>query len=75
MTESPRVADGVRAALLAKLQAARAAYDRGDVKTTLKVLKALGNQIKAQAGKCIPQDVAERWISLLERVNAELTME
>jgi len=74
MAESPNVTVGIRTALVAKLQAAKAAYDRGDVKTTVKVLNALCNQLRAQAGKSIPQDSADRWILALERVKAELAV-
>ncbi len=72
MAASPHVPDGLRNALVAKLQAARAAYDRGDVKTAANVLGAVINQIQAQAGKDIPQDSAERWLFVLERVKADL---
>ncbi|GEM_PF-5316960 len=62
------VSRGLRTALLAKLQAFKAAYDRGDTKTALNVLQALMNQVKAQAGKGIPQAIADRWIYMYERL-------
>jgi hypothetical protein len=69
---SPQLSDGPRTALVAKLQAARAAFERGDKKTTANVVGAVINQIKAQAGKDIPQAEADPWIYVLERVRAAL---
>ncbi len=59
---------GLKASLKAKLLAARAAYERGAYKTTLNVLHATANEIKAQSGKAIPTETAERWLLVLERL-------
>ena len=59
---------GVKASLKAKLLAARAAYERGAYKTTVNLLHATANEIKAQAGKAVPVETAERWLLVLERL-------
>jgi hypothetical protein len=56
----------LRTALLAKLDAAKAAYDRGNYTAARNNLKALRLQIEAQAGKAIPQDKAVRWMKLID---------
>lgn len=57
---------GLSAALVAKLKAAQAAYDRGDFAAVRGIIASLINQIEAKSGKGIPADTAARWISLLE---------
>ena len=59
---------GLKASLQAKLQAAKAAYERGAYKTTLNTLHATANEIKAQAGKGIPAETAERWLLAIEKL-------
>lgn len=63
-----RLSAGLRVALLGKMQALKAAYDRGDKKATLNILQKVINQIKAQSGKGIPAASANRWIYILKRL-------
>jgi hypothetical protein len=59
---------GLRASLKAKLLAAKAAHERGAFKTTLNILGATANEIKAQSGKTIPVETAERWLLVIEKL-------
>ncbi len=59
---------GLKASLKAKLLAARAAYQRGAYKTTANLLHATGSEIKAQSGKAIPVETADRWLLGIEKL-------
>lgn len=59
---------GIKASLKAKLVAAKAAYERGAYKTTANILGATANEIKAQSGKGIPTETAERWLLVIENL-------
>ena len=67
---SPYVPAGLRAALAAKLQAVKAAVARGDKATVRNILRAVCNQLRAQSGKAIPGFAAQRWISVIESIDA-----
>ena len=58
--------NGLRTSLIAKLKAAKAAFDRGDKVAPRSILKAARSQISAQSGKAIPRATAKRWIGLLK---------
>ena len=65
---SPRL----RKVLLAKLQALRADYDRGDIPAVLRDLKTIINKVKAQAGKGINAASAARLVYVLKGVRIYL---
>ena len=66
--EQAALPSGLKASLKAKLLAARAAYERGAYKTTLNLLHATGSEIKAQSGKAIPVETADRWLLGIEKL-------
>ena len=43
-----------------------AAYDRGNYTAAQNMLMALRRQIQAQAGKAIAQELADRWMHLID---------
>jgi len=58
--------------LVTKLRNAEAALDRGNVKAALKIVDATINEMEAQAGKKIPVDTAERWITALGLIRVHI---
>ena len=71
---SPILPVGLRKALVAKLQAAKAAVERGNARTVRNLLNATCRQIEAQSGKKIPAVRAERWISILQAIDVDRLM-
>jgi hypothetical protein len=71
---SPYVPAGLRAALVAKLRAVKAAVARGDKATVRNILKAVRNQLRAQSGKAIPRFAAQRWISVIKSIDVAALM-
>lgn len=63
---------GIANALLAKLDAAQAAYDRGNTTAALNQLNAFINQVKAQTGKSIDAEHAGHLIEHAGNVIAAL---
>jgi hypothetical protein len=58
--------------LVKKLTNAKAALDRGNVKTALNIVDAAVNEIEAQSGKKIPAETAERWITALTLIKVHI---
>lgn len=63
---------GIRTALLAKLDAAAAALDRGDVPAACSALQDFVNQVKAQSGKKLPASTASALIAQAQVIRQAL---
>ena len=59
MVDSMDMHEGLRQSLLAKLNAALAALERGRVKTARNILNAFINEVKAQSGKKLTEEQAD----------------
>jgi hypothetical protein len=64
---------GVATSLLAKLDAAQAAFDMGDSTTAVNTLNAFINQVNAQSGKSIDAEHAEHLIAHALNVISDLS--
>ncbi len=60
--------EGVADSLLAKLNAAQAAQDRGNIAATINQLRAVINEINAQAGKSIAAEHAGHLVEHAQNV-------
>ena len=60
--------EGVANSLLAKLDAAQAAYHRGAIALAIRQLRALAHEIEAQAGRQIPAEHADHLAEHIENV-------
>ncbi len=68
VVDTPQLSDGLRAALLSQLEAARAAEQSGQLETAFDILGGLRDQIEAESGTGIPAKRAQTWLNLIDLI-------
>lgn len=63
---------GIKNSLVKILEEAKSSIEKGNIISAINKMKAFQNQVQAQKGKKIPEELAEQWIAWVEDIIQDL---